>query len=337
MIYDPDHYKILGVAYDSDDVVIQAAYKALMRKYHPDTNTDSDANMRAQAFNAAFAVLGDPARRAAYDASRATHGNAASPPPQGDPPPPPAPPRAVPKPFGFPMRLPANKAPWIIAVVVVLVLIVATSGSQRPYRASNDATDVPATAAITTAASAPPLPGVPNASPSLAGQDGNFLQAVPAPSSLPFAASPVDFDDISGAAVKFDEVLEKRGIIGARAFSKSCHKSLEANPTWSAADRCTAFDIGAAHFDAEVAKTANGAIPQDKYFRFKDDNARDTYTQLGAYPYSVTDRIDNIRRSIGPVVDDVVTARINHEQSARNPSAVEGALSGNGVASANQK
>jgi curved DNA-binding protein CbpA len=65
-----DHYATLGVSPASDDVVIQAAYRALMRKYHPDTNPSLDAARKATEINAAYAVLGDPGRRAAYDMAR---------------------------------------------------------------------------------------------------------------------------------------------------------------------------------------------------------------------------------------------------------------------------
>jgi hypothetical protein len=55
----------------AEDVVIGAAYRALIRHYHPDTNPDPAARARAQEITAAYAVLRDPARRAQYDARRA--------------------------------------------------------------------------------------------------------------------------------------------------------------------------------------------------------------------------------------------------------------------------
>ena len=65
-----DHYRILGVAPGAEDAVIRAAYRALMRMYHPDTNSDPKAQSRVREITAAFAVLGDPERRAAYDAGQ---------------------------------------------------------------------------------------------------------------------------------------------------------------------------------------------------------------------------------------------------------------------------
>jgi DnaJ domain len=69
-----DHYQVLGVAPGAEEAVIRAAYRALIRLYHPDTNDDPKAQSRVREITAAFAVLGDPAKRAAYDARRAIGG-----------------------------------------------------------------------------------------------------------------------------------------------------------------------------------------------------------------------------------------------------------------------
>lgn len=69
-----DHYEVLGVAPTSEDVVIRAAYRALMRRYHPDKGPAADMSGRALEINAAYAVLGDPDKRARYDGSLAAAG-----------------------------------------------------------------------------------------------------------------------------------------------------------------------------------------------------------------------------------------------------------------------
>jgi hypothetical protein len=69
-----DYYAVLGVTPTSEDVVIRAAYRALMRRYHPDTDPGSDASERAQEIAAAYAILGDPEKRARYDGSAAAQG-----------------------------------------------------------------------------------------------------------------------------------------------------------------------------------------------------------------------------------------------------------------------
>ena len=72
MTRQPDYYRVLGVAADSEDVVIRAAYRALMLKYHPDTfkGDRATADRKAKEINAAYEVLGDPAQRARYDERR---------------------------------------------------------------------------------------------------------------------------------------------------------------------------------------------------------------------------------------------------------------------------
>lgn len=62
-------YRILQVDQDADPEVIEAAYKRLALKYHPDTSTDPAAGERMQELNQARAILGDPVRRRAYDVS----------------------------------------------------------------------------------------------------------------------------------------------------------------------------------------------------------------------------------------------------------------------------
>ncbi len=62
-----NYYKILQVDPSAESEVITAAYKRLSIKYHPDTNSSSDANRRMQEINEAYQVLKDPASRAHYD------------------------------------------------------------------------------------------------------------------------------------------------------------------------------------------------------------------------------------------------------------------------------
>ena len=60
-----DLYEVLQVDRGAEPEVIRAAYRALARKNHPDFGGD----VRQMAtVNEAWAVLGDPARRAVYDA-----------------------------------------------------------------------------------------------------------------------------------------------------------------------------------------------------------------------------------------------------------------------------
>ena len=63
-----NHYQILNVAPDAEAVVIEAAYRALMKKYHPDQAAAAGpGGPTAAEINHAFATLRDPDRRAEYD------------------------------------------------------------------------------------------------------------------------------------------------------------------------------------------------------------------------------------------------------------------------------
>jgi curved DNA-binding protein CbpA len=63
-----NHYEILNVAPDAESVVIEAAYRALMKKYHPDHASAGPAGgPSAATINAAYATLRDVERRADYD------------------------------------------------------------------------------------------------------------------------------------------------------------------------------------------------------------------------------------------------------------------------------
>ncbi len=65
-----DYYGILQVHPKAEKEVIDAAYRKLAAKYHPDVSQLSDASERMKQINTAYEVLSDPVKRAAYDAAR---------------------------------------------------------------------------------------------------------------------------------------------------------------------------------------------------------------------------------------------------------------------------
>jgi DnaJ-class molecular chaperone len=65
-----DHYRVLQVTRDAETEVIERAYKALSRKYHPDLQRGADskrATRKMQEINAAYSVLKDASSRRRYD------------------------------------------------------------------------------------------------------------------------------------------------------------------------------------------------------------------------------------------------------------------------------
>ncbi len=59
-----DHYHVLGINSNASAAEIKSAYRALVKKHHPDTGGDEEFIL---ALNAAWEVLSDPEQRLAYD------------------------------------------------------------------------------------------------------------------------------------------------------------------------------------------------------------------------------------------------------------------------------
>lgn len=63
----PSLYDVLGVSPQAEGDVISAAYRALMKRYHPDRDSGLAAQERARQINQAYETLSDPEKRRAYD------------------------------------------------------------------------------------------------------------------------------------------------------------------------------------------------------------------------------------------------------------------------------
>ena len=75
-----DLYAVLGVAPTATQEQIRRAFRALMRRHHPDTRgsgatpgAGANGDAAFQRAVAAYAVLGDPQARADYDRTRRGH------------------------------------------------------------------------------------------------------------------------------------------------------------------------------------------------------------------------------------------------------------------------
>ena len=74
----PDPYKVLQVDPEAEDEVIEAAYRRLAKKYHPDVAPGPDAQDRMVRINQAWEMLRSRRRRAAVDRARARSAGAAA-------------------------------------------------------------------------------------------------------------------------------------------------------------------------------------------------------------------------------------------------------------------
>ena len=59
-----DYYEVLGVPKDADAAALKKAYRALAKKYHPDSNPgDAEAEKKFKEASEAYAVLSDAEKR----------------------------------------------------------------------------------------------------------------------------------------------------------------------------------------------------------------------------------------------------------------------------------
>jgi len=72
--WEKDLYAVLGVSPEATQEEIKRAYRALARRFHPDSGTEVASPERFREIQKAYRVLGDPVRRRAYDQRRAERG-----------------------------------------------------------------------------------------------------------------------------------------------------------------------------------------------------------------------------------------------------------------------
>jgi hypothetical protein len=65
-----DYYETLQVSIRAEQDIIEAAFRKLAFKYHPDRNSAPEATLKMQQINRAYSVLKDPLLRENYDAMR---------------------------------------------------------------------------------------------------------------------------------------------------------------------------------------------------------------------------------------------------------------------------
>ena len=67
---DQSLYELLQVSENADQEIIQAAYRRLILRYHPDRSSEPNAEKMTQRLNDAYAILSDPAQKVEYERER---------------------------------------------------------------------------------------------------------------------------------------------------------------------------------------------------------------------------------------------------------------------------
>jgi curved DNA-binding protein CbpA len=145
------YYEVLGVPFDAAHDVVRQAYLTRARRLHPDRvqglegSDANEASRRMQDVNEAWRVLGDPARRAAYDRSLAARDTTPARPPS-----PATGSRTTPvdpdldTPIAHPLAEPGDlgisivrMVPWV-AVAIILVAIFVFTAYAGPSRSTGE-------------------------------------------------------------------------------------------------------------------------------------------------------------------------------------------------------
>jgi curved DNA-binding protein CbpA len=216
-------YAILNVAPDADPAVVEAAYKALMKKYHPDVRTEDPetARRRAAEINEAFHILKDPAKRSDYDNAERVRRetirrNSAMM-------------AEAPRPYQPPLPPRRRRSKWlglfmIAAAAIAVFYIWRGSDAARSERAFR------------------PI--------SLSQVKDRLSELAPAKEGAKLA--PVSRNDVHRAVAEFSRIKERTGLLGLSAYSSDCFAGQSRSGRASDFDFCVAFDKAALTYGLDL-------------------------------------------------------------------------------------
>lgn len=328
MVAKRNYYDILGVTAESDPVVIRAAFKALMLKYHPDTNPSSEATARAAEINEAYRTLSDAAAREAYDvrmglrrgATRSSESSQPNGPRSAAAPPPPPPSNGGkatgPKPDG-PMRLEGDRSTrkgqvigFFLVIILGAIIRIAMQPSSDTARWADTAADTMNDQMML------PDPGMVNDAGEVPQYNtvGEFVDSLPQEAVRP--------QDVKSAANDFARILSKSGMLGAENWSQRCHAAVERQTTLAGLDNCAAFDFAAAYIDEGF--TSGSGLPKNSYFAAQAITQGRYYTATVTNAAAVGSRLASIREAVMAPTDAAVRRSIANNTSTgfREPDAV---------------
>ena len=211
-------YAILNVSPDADPAVIEAAHRALIRKYHPDVliGGPESVQSRAAEINEAFQILRDPDKRARYDADQQARRQAAG--------------AALP---GHEFRgLPFHPPPparrtsrWIALALITAMAALVLYVWQRASSGDTAFLAADGRAAGSTKARA----------------DGA-------------AALPVSLAQVDRAISEYNRLKETSGLFGLSAYSQDCFAMQSRSSDTNDFDFCVAFDDAVLTYEGGGAK-----------------------------------------------------------------------------------
>lgn len=287
-------YNLLNVLPDADPVVIEAAYKALIKRHHPDIHSGGTAvgERIAAELNQAYQTLRHPDRRAAYDADerarqerhRAELARAFDPPPSRAAPPPPQRPE--------PVRAGQRAAAWIGAAGILML------GGAIYLLAQ----------AVETPVARDPAPS------------RDLATASAAQAEQAFRDQPVNRGPIEKAVAEFRRIAAASGIPGAAAYSERCFNLQSRTRAVADFDHCVAFDHLASRRDLF---DSSGAGPQ--FARFQPQPLVTRHIRaaelIARDPSLIEARLFEIRRladnEIGRAATAKTVARLSGRPAAR--------------------
>ncbi len=335
-------YEVLGIAPEAPDFILQAAYRACLKRYHPDRFAGADARARTEEVLDAYRTLNDPLRRARLDRRIAAEkGEQAGSAFQSRP----GPAQAAAGPAH--RRSPAATrrswtgwnwtTPVILAGLAMMLIAVAARFDQQRWdrTAAEEGMFV---AEVTRPAAALARSYDPD------GLPGGTLAAMELAEPLadarpPLGESALDFATVERGARRFLAVWTREGMEGARGFSERCHAGADQQPHWERLDFCAAFDFAAGAVDnagirlPASAQASNSAplpaIPaRDAYFRYQTDYQAEHYADPTGL---ATNRLLRVKLIVNNVVEQDLQA--HSERVARRDLEPEGAGSSSDNAS----
>jgi curved DNA-binding protein CbpA len=207
---------------DADPAVIEAAYKALMKKYHPDVLVGESASKQSKAaeMNRAFQILRDPERRAHYDSQEQARQAALRAGMQNQ----------EMRQMHLQQMQPIKRSRWpaLILVTVLAALVVYVWQMSEGTSREQFASAIPAQAA---------------------GVKDQMLEA----SGVSTVFPPVNPINIERAIAESRRVNQKTGLRGLSGYSQDCFASQSRSAKLAELDFCVAFDSAASAYDAHSA------------------------------------------------------------------------------------